>query len=176
MSSTKELLVFWGKSLLLLPGTFLHELSHLIGAMLIGAQIRSFSILPKIIYDRSGKKLYELGSVEFVPRIRALSFIAGLAPVSLWILLWYLLVVIEVVIPYESSFSLNVWKLFYFENLWIWLVMLQLIIGGKPSWPDIEVSIKGFFSFSGLLFAFGVYLYIYHYDEIFGFMTETLSS
>lgn len=176
MSTAKELLTFWGKSLILLPGTFLHELSHLIGAMLIGARIRSFSILPKITYDASGRKFYELGSVEFIPRIKALSFIAGLAPISLWALLWFLLVQIGVLIPYESSFSINPWGLFYVENLWIWFVMFQLIIGGKPSRPDIEISVKGFLSFSGLLFAVGVYMYIYHYDEVFGGFIDTLTS
>lgn len=174
MTGVKELLTFWGKSLILLPGTFLHELSHLIGAMLIGARIKSFSILPKITYDGSGRKFYELGSVEFISRIKALSFIAGLAPISLWVLLWFLLVQIGVLVPYESSFSINLWGLFYLENLWIWFVMFQLIIGGKPSRPDIEISVKGFFSFSGLLLALCLYMYLYHYDEVFGRLFDSL--
>jgi len=156
---------FWLKSIFLLPGTFLHELMHLVFAMLLGAKVHSFSIFPKL-RQSGGERYIELGSVGFSSRIRVLDFLIAFAPLFLWFMLWVILMRFNIVIGTFPHFSLNSSALFSFEHWWVWLVAFQLIVGGIPSSVDVKLAIKGFFSFSGLVVALGVYLYFFQYHLI----------
>lgn len=126
-----------------------------------------FSLVPELKRNLSGQVTgEEYGSIQFIPRFKALNFIVGLAPISLWALLWYLMVIQGIVVPSESYFSINLGKLFSFENWWVWMAAFQLIPSGMPSVVDIRGSIKGFYSLSGLLIIAAIAAYISFSDEV----------
>lgn len=150
LETLKSYLKLWGTALFFFTGTFLHELSHFIMAKLTGARVVGFSMMPKLSRDTYGRVTgYEYGSVNAVPKFKGLMFLVGFSPILLWALLWYILVYVEVIIPHDSSFNLDLYPLLSFKNWWIWFAAVQLLWSGMPSVQDIKVSINGFASFSG---------------------------
>ena len=59
-----------------LVGTFIHELSHFLVALLLGHTVKSFSILPE--FEHGGIKL---GSVVYYKKDRFRSILVGIAPI-----------------------------------------------------------------------------------------------
>ncbi len=76
----------WLLSILLLPGTLLHELFHLLTAKLLFLKITSFTIIPKKI-----DKGIKLGEVTFLSRDRLSALIVGASPIIGGICAVYLL-------------------------------------------------------------------------------------
>ncbi len=155
----KTYTLFIIKAFLLLPATFLHELMHLLGALITGSKIKSFNILPKIEKDQQGYYHFIYGKVQFYPRILGLSFIAGLAPMVLWVILFLFLIKMGIIIIYSNGFGIVTEDLFTKEYIWIWIISLELFFGGFPSITDIAVSLRGLLSISGFILILGSYSY-----------------
>lgn len=111
--------------LLSLPSTVMHELCHLMMALLSYGRPSSFSIIPKKENDR-----YVLGSVEFIPTWYN-AFIISMAPLILWWIALYL---------FFTNHVLIVSPLFYW-----------LLVGGLPSKQDVKVGFMHGFGFILLL-------------------------
>jgi len=149
------------KSILLLPATFAHETMHLLFALLTFSQITHFTIIPKIVTKGNGAR-YEFGSVGFIPKLNVLNFIVGMAPLMLWWIAAWILVKYQIVVPAENRIVFSVTPLYF--HPWLTLVIFWLLWGGIPSSQDIRISIKGFFSPSGII-VIGVMItlvYLYH--------------
>lgn len=157
------ILKFWTKSILFLPGTFAHELMHFIVAILTGSKITSFSLTPKLTLLENGRYNAEFGSVGFIPRIQAFNFLIGMAPLLLWGVILLVLYKTNILQHYGEGATIDLERLFSFSSIWIWLMIIQLGWGGVPSVVDLKTSVRGFFSFSGLVLigvvAAGIYLY-----------------
>jgi hypothetical protein len=172
----KEYLIFWLKAFFFLSGTFLHELSHFIAAKLTGSRVTGFSIIPHLHRDhKMGRTLgYEYGEVHFYPRFKVLNFIVGLAPISLWVGLWFILTYTGIVIAKESTFNINYENLLDPSLLWVWFAIIQLCVRGFPSSVDIKMSIKGLFSFSGFITIAGFILVYIYIDNIMNYKEDLL--
>ena len=164
MKKLRFILKFWTKSILLLPGTFAHELMHLIVALLTGSKITSFSLIPKLTLLENGRYNAEFGSVGFIPRIQAFNILVGMAPLLLWGVVALILYKINILQHYGEGATIDLQRLFSFSSIWIWFMIIQLGWGGVPSVVDFKTSTKGFFSFSGLLLFMGIGAAIYLYD------------
>ncbi len=110
---------------LALPSTIMHELCHLIIALLSNGKPSSFSIIPK----RENHQ-YVLGSVEFVPAWYN-AFIICMAPLILWVI---------ALILFVKSSVLIVSPLLYW-----------LLVGGIPSKQDFKIGFMYGFGFILLL-------------------------
>jgi hypothetical protein len=165
----KDHLKLWAKALFFYSGTFLHETTHYIASILTLSRVTNFSLKPSVEYDKkTGRKIGEqFGEVRFIPRVKALSFIIGLAPLSLWVLLWWILKETEFVIAYESSFQINYERVFDLEYAWVWFAMIQLIRSGFPSSADIRLSYMGLFSLSGIFMIGGMVAAYQYSNELF---------
>ena len=136
------------KSILLLPATFAHETMHLLFALLTFSKITHFTIIPKIVTMGNATR-YEFGSVGFVPKLSVLNFIVGLAPLMLWLVAAWILIEYQIAIPKENHIVFSATPLYF--HPWLVLVIFWLLRGGIPSSQDISISIKGFFSPSGII-------------------------
>ncbi|MCK9549473.1 hypothetical protein [Aquamicrobium sp.] len=139
------------KSFLFLPGTFIHELTHLIVALLLGAKIKSFTIIPRVKFIDRNHYTVVYGSVEFSPKISAFNFLIGMAPLLM-------LIPIYLILEHLHFFQYNgtYWELYFDELLafsnWFYIsILLELLSGCLPSTQDIKMSFEGLFSFSGLV-------------------------
>ena len=118
--------LFWGFSILLLPGTLAHELCHLLTGWLLNGQPVRVSLLPK---RRAGG--IELGSVSFRNLRWYNAFFVGIAPVLLLPMAWWLLS------PHlRAAFALG-WK----NVLWLYLVAC-LIQASVPSGQDLRIAAR----------------------------------
>jgi len=129
-------------SIIVLPGTILHELSHLIMSFITNGQPTNINIFPrkKIVED---KTYYLLGSVDSSNVTWYNAWLIGLAPLFLFF------------IAYQTYLSDYDW---YFKAL----VITLLIESGMPSTTDITVAIK--YSYAILLsLLLSVFFY---YNEI----------
>ena len=113
-------------ALLVLPGTFCHELCHLcVGAPLRGRP-KNFTILPK----RAGQG-YVMGSVTFANVRWYNAFFLGMAPLLL--------------LP--AAYGLLVWRLRghptlnWSEGLALYLIA-NLIYAALPSWQDCKIAAR----------------------------------
>ena len=131
-----------------LPGTFIHELSHYVAAVLFARPTR-FHLIPRI---EGGSVVF--GSVSCEARHRVAFFFVAMAPLVWWYVLYRWLVYIGVVAIAAGSktihfdFSLLVTTL-KSHLIWIWL-MVQLLWAGRLSMTDLRVAVRGILSFSGL--------------------------
>jgi len=75
-------------SLMFLPGTFIHELSHALTATLLGSRVTKFSIWPKV--ENGGIKM---GYAQFVVLDIFRNTLIGIAPLIYGILILYLLII-----------------------------------------------------------------------------------
>lgn len=74
--SKKALIIIW--SLIFLPGTIIHELSHFFAAILVGARTGKIEVLPEFLGDESDS--VTLGSVQTQKLNIIQGVIVGLAP------------------------------------------------------------------------------------------------
>ena len=88
-----------------LVGTFIHELSHFLVALLLGHTVKSFSILPE--FEHGGIKL---GSVVYYKKDRFRSILVGIAPVFGGTLVAYGLYLL--LIAYSASWWINMFLLY----------------------------------------------------------------
>lgn len=133
-------------------GTFLHELSHYLFALMLG-RAEGFSVLPRI----EGES-FIFGSVKSRTRYKVLSSFVASAPLIWWAVLILLMIHLgfirtgsgmpevnaAAVLRRLRSFSLR-------DLLFIWL-FLQLLWAGRLSGPDIKNFSRGLLSVSGLVF------------------------
>lgn len=153
----------------------MHELTHAIAAIMTGGRVVGFSLIPKMIRDKKGRiTANEFGSILYISRFSVFDFIVGLAPLSLWVLLWFILVHFEIIFPYENSFSVDFKRLFDPSLIWIWFISIQLLWSGVPSSVDIKQSIRGFFSLSGLFCMTLLVIYFQYSDQIDPYMYQFL--
>jgi hypothetical protein len=84
---------FW-MILVRLPGTFLHELAHLVVAFITGGKPAGFSIIPRrtvgITTDGSPRRVWVLGSVTITNPSVLAAFPSGFAPFLLLPFAWFL--------------------------------------------------------------------------------------
>lgn len=66
--------------LLYLPGTFLHEVAHLLTALLLFLPVTRFSIIPHVTHVGHGYAV-KMGSVSYIPKDPIRGFLVGIAPI-----------------------------------------------------------------------------------------------
>jgi hypothetical protein len=124
----------WGLAILVLPGTFAHELAHFITGLLLGAKPSGISLRPR----RSGKG-WRLGATSF-RRIGLLNgaFIS-LAPLSLLPLAWFCLMRLAV-----PSWAMQHW------GSWLGAAYLAATLchGSMPSVTDLKVGGRSLLMYS----------------------------
>ncbi len=86
--SRKFLIIFW--SLIFLPGTVIHELSHFFLAILVGARTGKIEIFPQFLEEDNNSGGVALGSVQTQRLNIFQGVLVGLAPfyVGLGLLVW----------------------------------------------------------------------------------------
>ena len=147
-------IIVW--SLIFLPGTIIHEVSHFLFAALTGARTGKIEIFPEYLEDEVDEKYTNvaLGSVQ-TQRLNPLQgFLVGIAPFlsGMALLIWLAALL-------QSSFTARD----------IWLLLLEgylfFTIANSffPSWPDIKQAIPLviIFVFAALLawyFGFQIFL------------------
>lgn len=118
--------IFWLFSIVILPGTFFHELCHLCVGGVFGGKPRNFTILPR----REGRA-YVMGSVTFAQVRWYNAFFMGMAPLLL--------------LP--AAYGLLSWRLQggptpgWVEVLWLYLIA-NLVYASLPSWQDLRVAAR----------------------------------
>jgi hypothetical protein len=129
---------FWLFSLLVLPGTFCHELCHwMVGKLLNGRPVH-FTIVPK----RAGRGLV-LGSVALSNLRWYNAFFIGFAPLLLLV----------------AAYGWFVWRLggrpvFGWKEAGAVFILANLLFGSLPSWQDFRIAARspvGWLLLSGAL-------------------------
>lgn len=115
-------------SLLFLPGVFLHELSHLLVARLLGVRTGAFSLLPEPMKD--GK--LRMGYVETAPSDLLRDSLIGAAPIVLGSLFvaWVALDRLHLLVLWDTLrhlqwnlFGLGVQTLLRLPDFWVWFYL-----------------------------------------------------
>ena len=101
----KESTVVFVISLMFLPGTFIHELSHAITATLMGSRVTKFSIWPQV--ENGGIKM---GYAQFIVLDVVRNTFIGISPLIFGIMLLYILII--------NFFVVNI----YLKILFIYLI------------------------------------------------------
>ncbi len=130
-------------SLLTLPGTFMHELMHLIASFLTFGKPKSFSIIPK--KTNTG---VTLGSVSSANITWYNAIIISLAPLLLYFIAYYIMK--------ELPSNLN--PLYYYAIIYF---VANLLFAGTPSPTDWKLAFKKSW-FLLLLLVFGYVEYKYN--------------
>jgi hypothetical protein len=117
---------FWLFSLLVLPGTFCHELCHWLAGHLLNGRPVHFTVLPR----REGRGLV-LGAVTLSNLRWYNAFFIGLAPL--------------VLLP--AAYGLLLWRLGGKPTLgWPEVAMVfllaNLVFGSVPSWQDLRIAAR----------------------------------
>lgn len=130
-------MIIWVWSVIFLPGTIIHEISHFLAAAATGARTGKIEIFPEFIEDILDEEAEEksgvaLGYVQ-VARMNPLQgFIVGIAPFisGMALLIWL-----------ASLMRVN----YLSENLWplLFQTYLFFIIGNSffPSWADLKQTL-----------------------------------
>jgi len=128
----------------------LHELAHWLACKLVGAQVTSFNLIPRI---QKGYIVY--GSVQSRVTYRAMFIPIALAPLLWWIVLYYFLQYMQVLtIVWDAeqlALSFAYQQFQDWQTWWILYISLQLLWAGRPSDQDFAVFWQGVFSMSGVL-------------------------
>ena len=128
-------------SIITLPATFLHELSHFIVSLITNGQPVKFSLIP-----HKEKNGYVMGYVAS----RNIQFYNG-AIISLAPLIWLGIAIYMLI-----------------NNLGNFLIIAYLIEAGIPSIQDIKVAITSLFSIEILIISFiAGFLFLTHYKSFF---------
>ena len=115
-------IAMYGYSILNIPATFLHELSHLIVALLLGLKVKKFKV--NLFPEVRGNILF-LGCVQSTSNRNSFirNAIVSMSPLLLILLAGY--------IYFSDVVLLNKWITFF--------VIVFLVLGGIPSLYDLEV-------------------------------------
>ena len=139
------------KFIFFLPGTFLHELTHYVAALILG-KAEGFSVWPKT----EGSSIV-FGSVRSRTRFRVLSSFIAAAPILWWAVLFIALRYILFGGPEARTASNNIEAIIkrlnfssYVDAIILWL-LLQILWAGKLSLQDIKNFFSGLLSISGLV-------------------------
>ncbi len=116
-----------------LPSTFLHEIAHVVVALLLGCRVKGFSIFPKI----EDEGFITFGQVQVGARFPGVLFLVGLAPI-IWNIIAFFIYIYDVII---------------INKFITYAVILCLISAGIPSYQDTFLAFKGLISFSGAIIA-----------------------
>jgi hypothetical protein len=140
-------------SMITLPSTIMHELTHLITSLFLNGRPISINIFPKkrITKDRI---YYKLGSVTSTNITWYNSLFIGLSPLLLWGLAIYL---------YNSLDNTNI----NLENVLKMITIAFLIEGGFPSKEDFLVAFSKAYIYIGIILL-TIYIkqdYIFSYIE-----------
>lgn len=103
---------FYLLSLLYLPGTLLHELSHLITSIILFVPPHGFDIIPQIDEVKDGKYHVRLGSVHHAQTDPIRSMLIGASPIVFGLSFFYI-VFQQNVFPHESVL-VNIGMLYLF--------------------------------------------------------------
>ena len=133
----RHILVF---SLVALPGTLLHEVSHVVMGLLSFGRPTGISLIP-----RRSVSGYVLGSARFANVRWYNGCFIGLSPLFMlaaaaWLLGWR--------ITSQPAFHVE-------ELLWVYFIA-SLAYGGIPSWQDIKVAATSFWLFVLCALAFWI--------------------
>lgn len=139
------------KSILFLPGTFLHELSHYLVAVLTGSTVVAFSLIPKVEFSQNGTYRVTYGSVQSVAKIKAAYILIGLSPLLLLIPIYYILDYLNFFIYHDGYYNINFNEALTLKNILWDILIIQLLSGCLPSSQDIKVVLSGIFSISGVV-------------------------
>lgn len=128
--------VIWLWSIIFLPGTIFHEVSHFLVAAATGAKTGKIEIFPEILEknweaEETGKGV-ALGYVQTQNLNPIRGFLVGMAPfiLGLAFLIWLASLL-------ETSFNSGTIKLFLFE-IYIFFTVANSFF---PSWPDIKQTL-----------------------------------
>lgn len=89
----KETIIFSLLSLIYLPGTIIHEMSHFLAALLLFLKVREVKIFPEFVSSDKNHHQYtiKLGSVSYEKRDLIRGILVGIAPLLGGILFFYLI-------------------------------------------------------------------------------------
>lgn len=146
------------------PALFLHELSHYLVARLLGARIVKVFKFPKVIFMDDGRtykivyasvvwlpkgKIINDGTYRPTPILDKISLmLVNIAPLTLLTIPTFILYCFGVLQISPLSIIHPSW-LFKYENIWFYLICLQVLWGFWPSKTDWSGFLKGYFSFTG---------------------------
>lgn len=126
-------IVIW--SIIFLPGTLVHEISHFLFAALTGARTGKIDIFPEYLENKSqdeGTVRVALGSVQTQKLNPIQGFLVGFAPfiTGIALLIWLASLL-------QTSFSAENYALFLLEGYFFFTIANSFF----PSWPDIKQTI-----------------------------------
>jgi hypothetical protein len=125
-------IIVW--SIIFLPGTIIHEVSHFLFAALTGARTGQIEIFPEYLEDEADEKNVHvaLGSVQTQKLNILQGFLVGIAPLlsGIALLIWLAALL-------QTSFTTgNTW-LFILEGYFFFTIANSFF----PSWPDIKQAL-----------------------------------
>jgi hypothetical protein len=129
-------LLIWVWSVIFLPGTIIHEISHFLAAAATGTRTGNIEIFPEfieeILDEEEDKKGVTLGYVQVARMNPVQGFFVGMAPFisGMALMIWLASLI------YANYLTQNIWPL-------ILQVYLFFVIGNSffPSWSDIKQTI-----------------------------------
>ncbi len=149
------------KFIFFLPGTFLHELTHFIAALVLG-KAEGFSVWPRVEGDS-----FVFGSVKSRTRLKVLSSFIAVAPVLWWAILYIILRRSHFIagagptVTYVKAIVEKLKSFTYADAFSLWL-LVQIIWAGRLSLQDMRNFFSGLLSVSGfaLLAIVAAFIYI----------------
>ncbi len=111
-------------SFLTLPGTFMHELMHLLASFMTFGKPKSFSIIPEKTKDG-----VTLGSVSSANVTWYNAIIISLAPLALYYLAYYIM----------KNIPSNLAPMYYYATIYF---VANLLFAGTPSSTDWKLAFK----------------------------------
>lgn len=137
------------KFIFFLPGTFLHELTHYVTALIFG-KTEGFSVWPK-----AEGSSFVFGSVKSRTRLKVLSSFIAVAPILWWAVLFIILRYIFLSGSDTRITANNIEAIVkklnfssYVDVIFLWL-LLQILWAGRLSLQDIKNFFDGLLSVSG---------------------------
>jgi len=124
--------VIWFWSIVFLPGTVIHEISHFLVAAATGARTGKIEIFPEFLDDEEESRGVALGSVQTQKLNPIQGFLVGMAPFFSGIILLFWLSQLTK----ENYLSSN--YLSFFTSLYFFFVIANSFF---PSWADIRQTI-----------------------------------
>jgi hypothetical protein len=134
----KESTVVFVISIMFLPGTFIHELSHALTATLLGSRVTKFSIWPQV--ENGGIKM---GYAQFIVLDVVRNTFIGIAPLIFGIIILYFLI-------------LN----FFTVNIYLKLLIIYLIFQVSNSMFLSESDIKDLKLLTLIILVLGLIIYV----------------
>ena len=136
------------KFIFFLPGTFLHELTHYVAALILG-KAEGFSVWPKV----EGNS-FIFGSVKSRTRVKVLSSFIAVAPILWWAVLFIILRHVlfsrpEHSVGFFAAMTKGLKTFSYTDAVLLWL-LVQILWAGRLSIQDIKNFFSGLLSVSGL--------------------------